>query len=193
MNYHTNQADQTNQNQPYFYYDFTPPPLPPLPPDYPPQPSHSPILTNTPLLDPSLPEKSVEDDNDRKLQPDKSDTKGKKKKGKERERGEEGEDEREKKEGREGGKEGEIDNTNKLSQTQKMLQQLLKDPLLSDLAKLNSEGNISLEEVDTLIALETGTAFKIKIERDGLEPFCKCDKFTCSVFFLSLFFGHNSY
>ncbi|CAG8433257.1 4140_t:CDS:2 [Diversispora eburnea] len=52
-----------------------------------------------------------------------------------------------------------------------MLQQLLKDPLLSDLAKLNSEGNISLEEVDTLIALETGTAFEIKIERDGLEPF----------------------
>ncbi|CAG8716727.1 13769_t:CDS:2 [Acaulospora morrowiae] len=62
-----------------------------------------------------------------------------------------------------------IDST-KLSQTQKMLQQLLKDPLLSDLAKLNNEDNISLEEVDTLIALETGTAFEIRIERDGLEP-----------------------
>ncbi|CAG8755861.1 8307_t:CDS:2, partial [Cetraspora pellucida] len=57
-----------------------------------------------------------------------------------------------------------------LSKTQKMLRQLLKDPLLSDLTKLNNNGSISIEEVDTLISLETGTAFEIKIERDGLEP-----------------------
>ncbi|CAG8750422.1 7565_t:CDS:2, partial [Acaulospora morrowiae] len=65
---------------------------------------------------------------------------------------------------------GDATDSTKLSQTQKMLQQLLKDPLLSDLAKLNNEDNISLEEVDTLIALETGTAFEIRVERDGLEP-----------------------
>ncbi|CAG8438653.1 11266_t:CDS:2 [Dentiscutata heterogama] len=51
-----------------------------------------------------------------------------------------------------------------------MLKQLLKDPLLSDLTKLNNNGSISIEEVDILISLETGTAFEIKIERDGLEP-----------------------
>ncbi|RIB13941.1 hypothetical protein C2G38_2248558 [Gigaspora rosea] len=61
------------------------------------------------------------------------------------------------------------DNTANLSKTQKMLKQLLKDPLLSDLTKLNNNGSISIEEVDTLISLETGTAFEIKIERDGLE------------------------
>ncbi|CAG8487427.1 9455_t:CDS:2 [Acaulospora colombiana] len=68
------------------------------------------------------------------------------------------------------------DDSAKLSQTQKMLQQLLKDPLLSDLAKLNEEGNISVEEVDTLIALETGTAFEIRVEREGLEPIEKRDQ-----------------
>ncbi|CAG8537375.1 30131_t:CDS:2 [Racocetra persica] len=57
-----------------------------------------------------------------------------------------------------------------LSKTQKMLKQLLKDPLLSDLTKLNNNGSISIEEVDTLISLENGTAFEIEIERDGLEP-----------------------
>ncbi|RIA91773.1 hypothetical protein C1645_821609 [Glomus cerebriforme] len=85
----------------------------------------------------------------------------------------------------------------KLNETQKMLQQLFQDPLLSDLTKYisNDKNNcdllnrsnskntssmigslttttnsIILEQVDTLIALEMGTAFEINILRCGLEP-----------------------
>ncbi|RHZ68912.1 hypothetical protein Glove_292g36 [Diversispora epigaea] len=191
MNYRTDQADQTDQTQPYFVPTVPPPPLPPLPPsECPPHPLpiSSPNLT-TSFIDPSFspadnpnnPEISITDDDDNrsKLRLGESDVKKKKKKSeKEKEVVEEKEEEEEKEKGErkkevkeEGGEGEEVDNTSKLSQTQKMLQQLLKDPLLSDLAKLNSEGNISLEEVDTLIALETGTAFEIEIERDGLEPF----------------------
>ncbi|CAG8695178.1 15217_t:CDS:2 [Funneliformis mosseae] len=89
--------------------------------------------------------------------------------------------------------------TTKLTETQKMLKQLFQDPLLSDLTKyinddkssqtlLNKSTNknvsntiddssltaainsLTLEQVDTLIALELGTAFEITIQRGGLEP-----------------------
>ncbi|CAG8581116.1 1877_t:CDS:2 [Paraglomus brasilianum] len=45
-----------------------------------------------------------------------------------------------------------------------LLQELFEDQLLSDLPP-----NITIQEVDTLIALELGTAFEITIERNGLE------------------------
>jgi U11/U12 small nuclear ribonucleoprotein SNRNP25 len=89
------------------------------------------------------------------------------------------------------------DEDTKLSETQKMLQQLFQDPLLSDLTKyISNENNrtlfnkkntsnnntidessltatinsLTLEQVDTLIALELGTAFEITVLRCGLEP-----------------------
>lgn len=90
------------------------------------------------------------------------------------------------------------DEDTKLTETQKMLQQLFQDPLLSDLTKyISSDKNnrallnrginknnssmtgessltttttsLTLEHVDTLIALEMGTAFEITILRCGLE------------------------
>ncbi|RGB44020.1 hypothetical protein C1646_661085 [Rhizophagus diaphanus] len=90
------------------------------------------------------------------------------------------------------------DEDTKLTETQKMLQQLFQDPLLSDLTKYISSDNnnrallnrginknnssmtgessltttttsLTLEHVDTLIALEMGTAFEITILRSGLE------------------------
>jgi hypothetical protein len=45
------------------------------------------------------------------------------------------------------------------------LSALFKDPLLSDVST-----DVTAEEVDTLIALETGTAFEIRVERAALEP-----------------------
>ncbi|CAG8438570.1 8707_t:CDS:2 [Ambispora leptoticha] len=84
-----------------------------------------------------------------------------------------------------------------LGETHKMLLELFRDPLLSDLRKLagvdrkNSEEGVgstnngasvntvkplellervSVEQVDTLIALEQGTAFEIRVERGGLDP-----------------------
>jgi hypothetical protein len=93
------------------------------------------------------------------------------------------------------------DEDTKLTETQKMLQQLFQDPLLSDLNKyISSDKNnrallnrniskntssmigesslitatsLTLEQVDTLIALEMGTAFEITILRCGLEPLSK--------------------
>ncbi|GBC07189.1 hypothetical protein RclHR1_00730038 [Rhizophagus clarus] len=91
------------------------------------------------------------------------------------------------------------DEDTRLTETQKMLQQLFQDPLLSDLTKyISSDKNnrvllsrgiskntssmigesslittttsLTLEQVDTLIALELGTAFEITILRRGLEP-----------------------
>jgi len=87
----------------------------------------------------------------------------------------------------------------KLTETQKMLQQLFQDPLLSDLTRyisndknnldllnrstskntssmigesslITTTNSLTLEQVDTLIALELGTAFEITILRCGLEP-----------------------
>jgi hypothetical protein len=77
-----------------------------------------------------------------------------------------------------------------------MLQQLFQDPLLSDLTKYISNdralltskntssmisessltataNSLTLEQVDTLIALKIGTAFEITILRGGLEPLSK--------------------
>jgi len=45
-----------------------------------------------------------------------------------------------------------------------MVKSLLQDPLLSDLPM-----NPTLEEVKSLIAIEEGRAFKIRVERTGLE------------------------
>src|SRR5437763_6463859 len=60
-----------------------------------------------------------------------------------------------------------------LTETQKILQELFKDPLLSDLTKTNTPESLTIEEVDTLIALELGTAFEIIIERGLFEPLGK--------------------
>ena len=49
-------------------------------------------------------------------------------------------------------------------EAERRLQELFEDPLLSDLPP-----NLTIQEVDTLIALELGTAFEITIERNGLE------------------------
>src|SRR6266542_2875744 len=88
------------------------------------------------------------------------------------------------------------EDTTKLTETQKMLKQLFQDPLLSDLTKYisNDKNNralldkstsknisntidessltatinsLTLEQVDTLIALELGTAFEITVLRGG--------------------------
>nr|CAG8500562.1 9638_t:CDS:2 [Entrophospora candida] len=58
---------------------------------------------------------------------------------------------------------------NELTETQRILQELFKDPLLSDLTKTNTPESLTIEEVDTLIALELGTAFEIIIERGLIE------------------------
>ena len=96
-----------------------------------------------------------------------------------------------------------------LSETQKMLQQLFQDPLLSDLTKYISNdehkrvllnkntskntidessltatiNSLTLEQVDTLIALELGTAFEITILRSGLESLSKYSKY-CVISYL---------
>jgi hypothetical protein len=104
------------------------------------------------------------------------------------------------------------DEDTKLSETQKMLQQLFQDPLLSDLTKyISNENNrtlfnkkntsnnntidessltatinsLTLEQVDTLIALELGTAFEITVLRCGLEPLSKCLKKFFAIFYKS--------
>ncbi|KAI9143258.1 hypothetical protein BKA69DRAFT_1123389 [Paraphysoderma sedebokerense] len=53
--------------------------------------------------------------------------------------------------------------SNAVDQIHKSLAKVLADPLLSDLPS-----NPSLEEIETLIALETGDAVKIRVERGGL-------------------------
>src|SRR4051812_32152459 len=106
------------------------------------------------------------------------------------------------------------DEDTKLTETQKMLQQLFQDPLLSDLTKyISSDKNnralldrstskntssmigesslitktnsLTLEQVDTLIALEMGTAFEITILRCGLEPLSICSNKKKEIFYLT--------
>ncbi|KAH8556645.1 hypothetical protein BGW37DRAFT_473513 [Umbelopsis sp. PMI_123] len=50
------------------------------------------------------------------------------------------------------------------SDHQSMVKALLQDPLLSDVPQ-----NATLEEVKTLIAIEEGRAYRIRIKRNGLE------------------------
>jgi hypothetical protein len=50
-----------------------------------------------------------------------------------------------------------------------VVRSLLQDPLLSDLAE-----NATLEEVNTLIAIEEGRAYRVRIKRNGLEDVRKC-------------------
>ncbi|CAG8443006.1 4694_t:CDS:2 [Ambispora gerdemannii] len=93
----------------------------------------------------------------------------------------------------EGNQGSRIQPSSDLGETHKMLLELFRDPLLSDLKELagvsqeNSEEGVgtnnaasvkplellervSVEQVDTLIALEQGTAFEIRVERGGLDP-----------------------
>ena len=50
-----------------------------------------------------------------------------------------------------------------------VVRSLLQDPLLSDLPE-----NATLEEVNTLIAIEEGRAYRVRIKRNGLEDVRKC-------------------
>jgi hypothetical protein len=50
-----------------------------------------------------------------------------------------------------------------------VVRSLLQDPLLSDLPE-----NAMLEEVKTLIAIEEGRAYRIRIKRNSLEDVRKC-------------------
>lgn len=49
-----------------------------------------------------------------------------------------------------------------------VVRSILQDPLLSDLPE-----NVTLEEVNTLIAIEEGRAYRIRIKRNGLEDIRK--------------------
>ncbi|RUP46664.1 hypothetical protein BC936DRAFT_146660 [Jimgerdemannia flammicorona] len=61
-----------------------------------------------------------------------------------------------------------VDATSATADTERLLRALFEDPLLADVPP-----NPTLEEVDTLIALEEGRAFQIKVERGELKPLCK--------------------
>lgn len=50
---------------------------------------------------------------------------------------------------------------------EEQLETLLKDELLQDVP-----ADPSIEEVETLIAVEQGRAYRIKIDRGPLEPLC---------------------
>lgn len=50
-----------------------------------------------------------------------------------------------------------------------VVRSLLQDPLLGDLPE-----NATLEEVNTLIAIEEGRSYRVRIKRNGLEDVRKC-------------------